>query len=80
MEHLLGQLLSQVEQLKSQVEQLNSQVAQLEHSNCATVQQPGAAVQWSCALGPEHSNCRCAYQFDDGSANPSSVDVTCQNA
>ena len=67
-------ILSELASLKAlytmQAQELSEVKAQLQQ-----LQQP--AVQWSCALGPEHSNCRCEYAFEAGSVSPSSVAVTC---
>jgi len=64
---LLRQILNELGQLRSEIAGVKTELVAL--------QRP--PVQWSCALGPEHQNCKCSYQFRDGSHDPSAVDVTC---
>jgi len=66
---MLGLVLQKLEQQSEELKALRREVSALKLP----------AVNWGCALGPEHASCRCSYQFEAGSNSPSAVDVTCHD-
>jgi len=71
------QLVQQTVQLEQMHVSVNTTAVDLAQVKAELKELEQPAVQWSCALGPDHSNCRCQYQFEANSNAPTDVIVTC---